>query len=546
MPSILEPTDTTIEEVVDSQEDELLTQMKSTGLYYDKDLSEQNLPPELLAKVPKDLVSQYHLIPVEITDRNQLKLVTDLSDTLKHQGMIAKRVRRTVRIMIAEENNVKQALSKYYDLANYRQIIRKSQTTDENASSLKLKVMNLLDVCIEQKASDLHLIPYSNGIFVKIRINGFVKDISSEWNFLASDAVQVINILKQMDKSSNAAQDKGRVPNSGHFMMVHNDTVVECRLQTNPIGDSTNERQSANVRFLPQMKSIKTLETIYSGIDLKTIKRVLYQGGAGMYLLSGPVGTGKSTSIQAMQEYIRHLYASFGHDLIIFEIQNPIEYVDERNIQVEEHQADDTRLMLDGKLALKSALRSDPDIITYGEIRDSEDAQVATRACQTGLRMFSSVHAGDCIRTINRLMDLDVSRMSLLAEMKIIVCQRLIGLLCPHCSRKHILTPEEKEVLTPEEIKLLTGPNANLRERGDAADRKACRCQDGLLGRVAIPEYVIFDDDIRSEFLKMDDFSTVPRILQKHGFHSMWEKGLHLVARGQAELSDVIQKIGRT
>ena len=162
MPSILEPTDTTIEEVVDSQEDELLTQMKSTGLYYDKDLSEQNLPPELLAKVPKDLVSQYHLIPVEITDRNQLKLVTDLSDTLKHQGMIAKRVRRTVRIMIAEENNVKQALSKYYDLANYRQIIRKSQTTDENASSLKLKVMNLLDVCIEQKASDLHLIPYSN------------------------------------------------------------------------------------------------------------------------------------------------------------------------------------------------------------------------------------------------------------------------------------------------------------------------------------------------------------------------------------------------
>ena len=197
MPSILEPTDNL--EVVDSQEDELLTQMKSTGLYYDKDLSEQDIPQDLLAKVPKDLVSQYHLIPVEITDRNQLKLVTDLSDTLKHQGTIAKRVRRTVRIMIAEENNVKKALSKYYDLANYRQIIRKSQTSDENASSLKLKVMSLLDSCIEQKASDLHLIPYSNGIFVKIRINGFVKDISSEWNFLASDAVQVINILKQMD-----------------------------------------------------------------------------------------------------------------------------------------------------------------------------------------------------------------------------------------------------------------------------------------------------------------------------------------------------------
>ena len=121
MPSILEPTDNL--EVVDSQEDELLTQMKSTGLYYDKDLSEQDIPQDLLAKVPKDLVSQYHLIPVEITDRNQLKLVTDLSDTLKHQGTIAKRVRRTVRIMIAEENNVKKALSKYYDLADRKSVV---------------------------------------------------------------------------------------------------------------------------------------------------------------------------------------------------------------------------------------------------------------------------------------------------------------------------------------------------------------------------------------------------------------------------------------
>ena len=133
MPSILEPTDNL--EVVDSQEDELLTQMKSTGLYYDKDLSEQDIPQDLLAKVPKDLVSQYHLIPVEITDRNQLKLVTDLSDTLKHQGTIAKRVRRTVRIMIAEENNVKKALSKYYDRTIARLSVSRRPTTKTPVAS---------------------------------------------------------------------------------------------------------------------------------------------------------------------------------------------------------------------------------------------------------------------------------------------------------------------------------------------------------------------------------------------------------------------------
>ena len=195
------------------------------------------------------------------------------------------------------------------------------------------------------------------------------------------------------------------------------------------------------------------------------------------------------------------------------------------------------------KLSESDIFTAERSIITYGEIRDSADAQVATHACQTGLRMFSTVHAGDCIRTVNRLLDLDVSRMSLLEELKLIVCQRLIGLLCPKCSRPHKLTEQERQVLTPEEIEEVE--TFGMRERGSVAARKACTCQDGLVGRIAIPEYVIFDNDLRNALLHMDSFDAIPKLLKEHGFKSMWEKGLDLVENGQAELSDVIQKIGR-
>lgn len=527
------------------EDDDLLAGIKKAGLFYDEDLTKLELSSDLLRYVPKEVATQYHLLPVAWDeDLEILQLVSDTADALKHISSIERRIKKTCRIKIATEENVKEALKQFYGITNYRAIIRQSgQDDEEGESNLKRKVKNLLDWCITEGASDLHLVPYSNGIFVKVRLNGFLNDVSSDWDFLATDSMQVVNILKAMDTSGGASQQKSRVPNSGHFVLIHGEEPVECRLQTNPLGDSNDQREHVNIRFLPQRKGVKNLADIYQGEDLKRIQNILYRGGAGMYLLSGPVGTGKSTSIQAMQEYLRQLYASFGHDINIFEIQNPIEYVDERNIQVEERLADRKELSLDAMTALRSALRSDPDIITYGEIRDSEDARVATHACQTGLRMFSTVHAGDCIRTVNRLLDLDVSRMSLLEELKIIVCQRLIGVLCPKCSRPHALTEKEKEVLSPKEIRQLQ--HAHLMERGSVQARKACTCQDGLVGRVAIPEFVVFDDNLRNALFHMDTFDEIPRLLRNNGFHSMWDKGLAMVAKGEAELSDVIQKIGR-
>lgn len=535
----------------ETAEDEVLASLKEAGLLFDKDLCSLNIPQETIAYVSKELATQYHIVPVTVDDMGMLLVVSDSADALRNVGAIQKNIKNvyTVKVLVSGEDNVKAALRKYYDIQSYRQIIRSSGGSyqdEADDSALKRRIRQLLDWAIDQKASDLHLIPYSNGIFVRIRINGFLKDVSEEWNFLPEDGPLVVNILKGMDQSGKSSQQKNMMPNSGHFVLVKNGVPIECRLQTNPLGDVSNRREHADIRFLPQIQSIKTLEAIYTGRDYRDIRQTLYKSGSGMYIWSGPVGTGKSTSIKAAQEYIRALYEASGRELNIFDIENPIEYVDERNIQVEERFAKTEELNLDAMTALRSALRSDPDIIVYGEIRDSADAKVATRACQTGLRMFTTVHAGDCIRTVNRLLDLDVSRMSLLAELKLIVCQRLLGVLCPHCSRPHVLTEDEKNVLTKEELRMLEKNASKIRERGTPEDRKRCpHCQDGLKGRIAIPEYIVFTDTIRNELLNMKTFDAVPRLLKSHGFQSMWQKGLGLVMQGQAELSDVIQKIGR-
>lgn len=528
--------------------DLILEGIKDSGLYYDEQLIDLKLSQELLARVSKEMAAMYRIIPIDFLDDNKLLLVTDTAGSIKNINRISELLNTQVKLLITDSENIQLALNQFYDLANYRIKFNKSNSANAeiDITPLKRKVNDLLNFCIDKNASDLHLLPYSAGIFVTLRINGFIEDYSNDWNFLESDANLVVNILKQMDKSNNADITNNKMPNSGHFTYFRHDMRVECRMETVPVGNALNGRQKVNIRFQSQGKTKKSLDNIYCSSDLKVIKQTLYKGGSGLFINSGPVGTGKTTSLYAEIDYLWKLAEDRGHKLVVYCIENPIEYQDERFTQVEVRLAENDALSLTSQVALKSALRSDPDIILYGEIRDSSDADVAMRASQTGLKMFATIHAGDCIRTINRLLDLNVSRMSLLAELRLIICQRLIGRLCPKCSRQHTLTNDEMAILNEDELKILSSGRVNLLERGSVADRRNCsNCQDGLIGRIAVPEYVVFNNDLRNALLHMDNFDEVPAILKKYGFKSMWEKGFGMVCSGQAELEDVIQKIGR-
>lgn len=524
-------------------------------MWFEKSLVGLKLPKDLIALVPGDIALQYHIIPVKL-NKNDLDVVTDNVSVLQDYDQLQRTLKRDFHVKMTSGENIKQALAVYYADASRNRTstrverIQKEQNSADSTAPLRRKIDDLLNFCIDMGASDLHVLPYSDGIYIQLRINGSVIDYTDKFSFLPSESTAVVSILKGFDTGNNADATNNLMPQHGSFERTRNKVIIECRMETVPVGGRVGEesRQKVNIRFLPQGQKLKTLDSIYTGDDLHTIKQVLYRGGSGLFLNAGPVGTGKSTALYAEIDYLWKLAQQEGHQLIVYTIENPIEIRDERFTQTQVRYASDERTNLTPEKLLASSLRSDPSIVLYGEIRDAGDADVAMKASQTGLKMFSTIHAGDCVRTINRLMDLNVSTMSLLAELRIIICQRLIGTLCPECSQEHHLTEEEREILSDEELKYLERPDVHLRERGNAQRRAACQnpnCKDGITGRVAVVEYVVFDNDIRDALLSHNDFHTIQQVLKKHNFHSMWDKGFRLACQGKMELSEIIQKIGK-
>ena len=524
-------------------------------MWFEKSLVGLKIPKDILSLVPGDVALQYRIIPIKLT-KSGIDIVTDNVNTFQDYDQLQRTLKRDFHVKMTSSENIKQALSVYYADASLNRTstrverIQKEQSNVDSTAPLRRKVDDLLNFCIDMGASDLHVLPYSDGIYIQLRINGSVIDYTDKFSFLPSESTAVVSILKGFDTGNNADATNNLMPQHGSFERTRNKVIIECRMETVPVGGRVGEesRQKVNIRFLPQGQKLKTLESIYTGEDLHTIKQVLYRGGSGLFLNAGPVGTGKSTALYAEIDYLWKLAQKEGHQLIVYTIENPIEIRDERFTQTQVRYASDERTNLTPEKLLASSLRSDPSIVLYGEIRDAGDADVAMKASQTGLKMFSTIHAGDCVRTINRLMDLNVSTMSLLSELRIIICQRLIGTLCPECSQEHHLTDEEREILSDEELQYLERPDVHLMARGSTARRAACQnrhCKDGITGRVAVVEYVVFDNDIRDALLSHNDFHTIQQVLKKHNFHSMWDKGFRLACQGKMELSEIIQKIGK-
>lgn len=537
-----------------SAEDMIIAELKNTGQYYDKDLVEANISDDLIDSVPVNLVSQFQIIPIGINE-DRLVLVSGDggSSTFQNQRMLEASLGRPVELLITDEDNMRRALEKYYDISIYSKS-RRGKTTSYNSelenSPLQRKADEVLAKGISMDASDIHIKPYSDGIYVWMRINGDLTDLTHNFDFMAEDGDMLANVIKGKDESSNADSANKLMPNNGSFKLQQGLTTVRCRLSTVPVGSASDLVQKVNVRLMPQKNTRVSLDKLFYGNDLETIKNVLFKSSSGMFLNAGPVGTGKTTSLYAYIDYLWNLAQARNNVLHVYTIENPIEIYDERYTQVQVRETNEVDTNLTALKILDSALRSDPDIILFGEIRNNVEAEAAMKASQTGLKMLSTLHAGNCNKAILRLLNLGVDPLAILSELRFILCQRLIPILCPDCSHPHELTPQERAILTQGELSYLIPPGeeSHLRERAAPSEWGKCKnklCHNGVLYRRAVPEYIVFDDRIRDALLHQNDFHTVKDLLKSYDFVSMWDKGLFLVKNGEAELADVINHIGK-
>lgn len=527
-------------------EDYFIKQLQDNGQYITEELSGKQISDDVKSKVSYDLAKQFHLLPLK-EENGELYIVTDSPQSFKQRGYIERSIGMSFRFLFADTDNLKRALFNVYGIKSYRQT--DFSTSDiqaiEDLTPIQASVNQMLQDGAMMHASDIHILPRPNEIIIRFRINGRMHVMTDKYNFPANQASSVINIIKQLDTSGKVDITVHNRANEGSFQISHNGKTYRMRMETMPEGNE-GEYEYINLRYLPQETSStgnhKTLDSIgYPKEDLQAIKDTLFQNSTGLFINSGPTGAGKTTSLYAQ---IHFLVDSRNEMLNVITIDDPIEIRDYEFTQIQIREASNTDLDFSMEKIFKSTLRSDPDIFLWNEIRDAKEAQLALHASSTGHPVFSTFHAGDCIETIIRLLDLGVSKTTLLSELKMIICQRLVSKLCPHCSRKHDLTELEINALNPKELALLL--SGELKDIGSPEDISKCpHCNHGIIGRIPVAEHIIFNNQLRDVLLGNPNFTTIEKILNDNGFRSMWSKGLDLVKEGQISLSGLIQAAGR-
>lgn len=521
--------------------DAFLDNAIKTGVYSSQSIEMMQIDPEVIAAVSYETAHDYSFIPVSIKG-NTLEVITSSDLLYRQKGKIEKEIGYNLSITFTAEDNIQLGLDRYYPFNGTRRAVRDVSASIEDITPLRNSIEQLLQDAAEAKASDIHILPADEKIYVHFRINGHMTDRTDKYRFNPAQHENIVNIIKQKDETQQADQSRKNMPDNGSFTISRGASVIDVRMATVPIGNASG-RQKVNLRLLPQDKEMVSIDSLgYLPEDLAAIKNTLFRSANGLFLNSGPTGSGKTTSLYSQMYFVRD---SLGEFLNIITIDNPIEIKESTFTQVQVREAQNESISLTAAKILKVGLRSDPDIFLFNEIRDAEDARVALEASSTGHRVFSTVHASDCIRTIARLLDLDIPKTTLLSELKLIISQRLIRRLCPNCSRPHRLTEQEKAVLSPKELEVLSGPGINIREVGTLEAQRGCSCNGGYAGRTAVAEYVIFDMALRDALLNQRSFSEIRNVLKERGFRTMWQKAMRLVAYGETEFKEVLQVIGK-
>ncbi len=377
-------------------------------------------------------------------------------------------------------------------------------------------VNKIILFAVKSRASDIHFDPVENGLKVRIRVDGALKDHT----LLPLDSQR--NVTTRIKLISGMNITESRLPQDGAIKGKIKDTDLDMRVSVLP----TNEGEKVVIRILDYSKSLEGMESLnFSPTNYEKVEKMISVPN-GIILVTGATGTGKSTTTYSLLQRLNK------EDTNIITVEDPIEMNIEGVNQVQVN----AEIGMTFAAALRSILRQDPNIILIGEIRDSETAQIAVRASITGHLVLSTVHTNDSLSTIERLIDMDVERYLLSTALSGIISQRLARRLCPHCATLRKTTPFEKNVFK----KVLNKDIPEIYE-----PQKCEHCISGYHGRIAIQEVLLINDEIRdaitNENIEKDDL----RVLVYGGTHvtTLLQDGLQKVLAGYTTFEEIYKLI---
>ncbi len=487
----------------------------------------EDLPSEpLLGDVfARSFLRHNRLLPIRVDDRNLWLGMADPANAgLVHAAAVASG--RNIVPVVASLELVETAHARYWDqgaeaiariVADMGEEETGGETVDVTAEAEEAPVVRLVDQlladAVRLRASDLHVEPTPERLRVRLRIHGVLRETAAPPAGLGPAVVSRIKILAGLDVAER------RLPQDGRARLRIGDRQVDLRVATMP----TIHGESVVVRVLDHAQRRVGLGEL--GLPAAVETRFARQLSAphGMLLVTGPTGSGKTTTLYAALQQLDATAAK------IVSIEDPIEYQLPGITQIQVR----PEIGLDFARVLRAVLRHDPDTVMVGETRDPETAEVAIHAALTGHLLLTTLHTDTAAGAIARLLDMGVEPYLLASVVRGVLGQRLVGLLCPDCRRPAVADAAEREL---------------LRRAGVAADGEitlyrpaGCRACDGMgyVGRVGIFEFFEIDEEIREAVRARSSTQALLALARGKGMTTMFEDGVAKCLAGRTTLQDV-------
>ena len=500
------------------------------------DLKNTKSEQAVIDRVPVKFAWYYKFMPIRIENKTIILVCSSPLD-VKIQDEIRVHLKLEPKIVLAKEKDILDAFKKYYGLAadTIDRILTKEPGTktasesetkvwvedlekeSEDASVTKLVNQIFLDA-FQKRATDIHIEPYRDKVRLRYRIDGVLVDAN-----LPSEAKHFLRpILSRIKIMANLSIEEKRLPQDGSAIVKTKDQDLDLRISTIP----TPRGESIVVRILPTKVMMYSLGKL--GLDARNLRifRELLNKPHGIVLVTGPTGSGKTTSLYACLNEINSA------ELKIITIEDPIEYEMENITQIQVN----AKVNFDFARGLRSVLRHDPDIIMVGEIRDFETAETAIRTALTGHLVFSTLHTNDAASGITRLIDMGVEPFLVASSVEAFIAQRLVRLICLQC-KEEVGSPllELKEEIA-QALKIDNFDKIKI-YRGRGCEH--CN-QTGYLGRTAIYEVLMMDETIRTAILEKGRSDDIKRTAMQHGMVTLRQDGWRKVIQGVTTPEEVM------
>ncbi len=341
--------------------------------------------------------------------------------------------------------------------------------SDDDAPIIRL-INAVLTEAVKENASDIHIEPYENRLVIRFRVDGVLRDVLQSRRALAPLVVSRIKVMSKLDIAEK------RVPQDGRISLRIAGRAVDVRVSTLPAGERGSER--VVMRLLDKQAGRLDLSSL--GMDERTQAHIdkLINRPHGIMLVTGPTGSGKTTTLYAALEQIND------RERNILTVEDPIEYYIDGIGQTQVN----TKVEMTFARGLRAILRQDPDVVMVGEIRDLETAEIAVQASLTGHLVLSTLHTNTAVGAVTRLRDMGVEPFLLSSSVIAVVAQRLVRLLCSVCKQPYMADERERELLGMQDTPAQLFRASNC----DECNRS------GFRGRTGIYELVIVDDTLRS------------------------------------------------